>query len=326
MYVTVHRGSEQIGGSVIEIGSGQTRLIFDAGTNLPPIDDREAADDFQLEGLTFGKTDFQGVFISHHHNDHCGLLDRILPKIPVYAGELTERVLHTIADFTGQARPSIYDHLADGQVIQKGNLQITPILTKHSAREAYMFLVQGDEKNVLYTGDFRSVDSIVEQVRGLLNGKPLHLLISEGTNIRADRRGREERFPDEDSIQAEAAKWMREYNGTVFVLCSSTNEDRIQAISRAAQESGRLYYEDYFQAILRGRESEPIRHFVARGVCKQSPQYPQFQRLLAQKKLIGAETLAQRPRKKVIFVRASMQDFMKKYLEARKKKLGIRGG
>ena len=34
MYVTVHRGTQQIGGNLVEIGTAHTRLLFDAGKNL----------------------------------------------------------------------------------------------------------------------------------------------------------------------------------------------------------------------------------------------------------------------------------------------------
>lgn len=58
MYVTVHRGTRQIGGNLIEIGTDQTRLLFDAGVNLPPLDSPKTEDPFELEGLTCGKPAF----------------------------------------------------------------------------------------------------------------------------------------------------------------------------------------------------------------------------------------------------------------------------
>lgn len=105
MYVTVHRGTQQIGGNLIEIGTANTRLLFDAGANLPPLDGPKEEDPFALEGLTCGKPAFDWVFLSHHHNDHCGLLGKLLPGIPVFAGEETKRILNVIADFTNRPRP-----------------------------------------------------------------------------------------------------------------------------------------------------------------------------------------------------------------------------
>lgn len=44
MYVTVHRGTQQIGGNLIEISTDQTRLLFDAGASLPPLDGPKMGD------------------------------------------------------------------------------------------------------------------------------------------------------------------------------------------------------------------------------------------------------------------------------------------
>ena len=59
------------------------------------------------------------------------------------------------------------------------------INVEHSARDAYMFLIQAEGKNVLYTGDFRTSEKAISAVRELLGeGQKLDLLITEGTNIR----------------------------------------------------------------------------------------------------------------------------------------------
>ena len=79
MYIKIHRGTTQIGGNLIEIGTEKTRILFDAGANLPPLDEKEASDPIEIEGLTYGTPAFDWVFLSHHHNDHCGLVERILP-------------------------------------------------------------------------------------------------------------------------------------------------------------------------------------------------------------------------------------------------------
>lgn len=318
MYVTVHRGTQQIGGNLIEIGTAQTRLLFDAGANLPPLDGPKAEDPFELEGLTCGEPAFDRVVLSHHHNDHCGLLGKLLPGIPVLAGEETRRILNVIADFTNQPRPEIHGSFQDGQPIQVDGIRVTPIGVEHSARDAYMFLIQGDGQNVLYTGDFRASEKALSAVRGLLGGDgKLDLLITEGTNIRPGKQARAGEFQGEELVKRRAAGRMRLYGGTVFVLCSSANEDSIQAISTAADWAGRTVCEDVFQSAVRGRAEENAQCFVANWVKEDSPARPYFDKLYRQRDLVGAETLAKLPGKKVIFVRTSMLPFMAKYMDAR---------
>jgi hypothetical protein len=39
LYVKVHRGTNRVGGSIIEVGTTTTRILFDAGTELDAPDD-----------------------------------------------------------------------------------------------------------------------------------------------------------------------------------------------------------------------------------------------------------------------------------------------
>ena len=318
MYVTVHRGTQQIGGNLIEIGTDQTRLLFDAGASLPPLDGPKMEDPFELEGLTYGQPAFDWVFLSHHHNDHCGLLGKLLPGIPVFAGEETKRILNVIADFTNQPRPEISFGFRDSQPIQLDDVRVTPIGVEHSAKDAYMFLIHADGKNVLYTGDFRASEKAVSAVRERLGeGQKLDLLITEGTNVRPGKPERAGEFQGEEWVKRRAAGRMRLYQGTVFVLCSSANEDRLQAISAAAAWDGRTVCEDLFQSAVRNYADENVQRFVASGVRRNSRAWPYFDKLYRQKALVGAETLARLPEKKVIFVRTSMLSFLEKYMDAR---------
>lgn len=318
MYITVHRGTRQIGGNLIEIGTDQTRLLFDAGANLPPLDGPKTEAPFELEGLTCGKPAFDWVFLSHHHNDHCGLLGKLLPGIPVFAGEETKRILNVIADFTNRPRPEINLGFRDGQPVQLDGIRVTPIGVEHSAKDAYMFLIQADGKNVLYTGDFRASEKAVSAVRERLGeGQKLDLLITEGTNVRPGKSERAGEFQGEEWVKRRAAGRMRLYQGTVFVLCSSANEDRLQAISAAAAWDGRTVCEDLFQSAVRNYTDENAQRFVASGVRRNSRAWPYFDKLYRQKALVGAETLARLLEKKVIFVRTSMLSFLEKYMDAR---------
>ena len=71
MKITIHRGQNQIGGSIIEIASDTTKIILDAGSEL----DEEIPVAPDVEGLFFGKAAYDAVFISHYHGDHLGLCD-----------------------------------------------------------------------------------------------------------------------------------------------------------------------------------------------------------------------------------------------------------
>jgi ribonuclease J len=318
MYIKIHRGTAQIGGNLIEIGTNRTRILFDAGADLPPLDEKKANDQIEIEGLTYGEPAFDWVFISHHHNDHCGLVDRILPGIPIFSGAETHRILNVISDFTDSPRPDINFHFTNCQPIQLNDMRVTPIGVGHSAIDAYMFLIQADGKNVLYTGDYRAVKNVPAEIRRLLGvaGK-LDVLISEGTNIRVEKRGNEATVQDEQQVEQQATLKMKQCEGTVFVLCSSTNEERIRALHRAAKAAGRTVCEDLFLTAVRvGREKSPLRFVASYVDAGKTPRtYAYFNKLFEHGELLGAESLARIPGKKMIFVRTSMRSFLKKYID-----------
>ncbi|MCY1714867.1 MBL fold metallo-hydrolase [Caproiciproducens galactitolivorans] len=318
MYIKIHRGTTQIGGNLIEIGTAQTRILFDAGANLPPLDEKGSKDSIEIEGLTCGKPAFDWVFLSHHHNDHCGLVDRILPGIPILSGEETHRILDVISDFTDSPRPEIYLHFKSGQPIQLDDIRVTPIGVDHSAVDAHMFLIQAEGKSVLYTGDYRVTAQIPAQIRQLLGGQKLDVLISEGTNIRVEKQS-SNTPQNEKQVEQRAFELMKQHGGTVFVLCSSTNEERIRAMHRAAKAAGRAVCEDLFLTAVRTQREENTLRFVAHYTSeKETPRtYAYFQRCFERRELLSAGSLAKLPGEKVIFVRTSMLPCLKNYLACR---------
>ncbi len=317
MYIRVHRGTGPVGENLIEIGTRQTRLLFDAGADLPLSDELDVDNSFELEGLTCGKPAFDWMFLSHHHSDHCGLPGKLLPGIPMFAGDATERVLNVTADFTHQPRPEINFGFRNCQPIQLDDIRVTPIGWERSAQDAYMFLIQAEGKNVLYTGDYRAVEHISPEIRRLLGiaGK-LDLLIAEGTRIRTEKWEEASEFRCEDWITRTAAGRMRLYAGPVFVLCSPTDEERILAISRAAYQSDRLVFEDLFQWAVRGKNNPEVRHFAYASAAQDNCAMPYFKKLSRQGAPMSAEQLAVLPERKVIFVRASMIPFIAQYMDA----------
>lgn len=67
MIIRVHRGQNQIDGSILEIESGSTHVILDVGINLDEEQDIEVP---QIEGLFCGDPAYDAVVISHYHSDH----------------------------------------------------------------------------------------------------------------------------------------------------------------------------------------------------------------------------------------------------------------
>ncbi len=254
MEITIHRGTHQIGGCVTEIESSKgTKIIIDIGENLPTEDGRKLPE-LNVEGLKEGKEDIDAVFVTHYHGDHIGLFNKISPKIPIYIGEISKQIYMMVAKKLASAgiigeedieRINKFIGYKIGEKIKINDIIVTPIEVDHSAFDAHMLLIECDGKKVLHTGDFRTHGQRGKAVIPALEiyvGK-VDCLICEGTTL---SREKETQITTEFEIQKEA-KEIFEKNMYSFVICSSTNIDRIAAIHKGAIEAGRLFVCDEYQ-------------------------------------------------------------------------------
>lgn len=270
MYLKIHRGTKQIGGNIVEIATETTKIILDCGMNLPPLDERFNEDTIQIDGLTVGESAYDAVFITHYHADHCGLVERVNADIPIYMSNDTKIVLEIISDFIDSPLPRISQILEPGKEVTVGDIKVLPLTVGHSARGAMMFLVEAGGKKLLYTGDFNHIDDAYYPLIGKVDG-----MLCEGTNIGV-RGG-----ITEQDIEREAARIMRETKGQVFVLCSTTNVERIRRIERACRISGRTLALDPFAKAILDRMAkllvvEPVGfvpHFISEEKTPRSHKY-----------------------------------------------------
>lgn len=249
MQIVIHRGAHQIGGCCTEIRTGQARILIDFGDELP--EPGQVSHPLELEGVTCGKADCDGVFFTHYHGDHVGQLSRILPGIPLYMGGAAKEIFSLY-----QRRVAAHHPAATAETlaairplhplgrVQVGDIQVTPLTVDHSAYDAYMFLIETLGKKILHTGDYRlhgfrgkGVLTALEKYVGQVD-----VLITEGTTL--SRPGQE--TVTEGDVEHKAVKLLREKK-YIFLLCSSTNIDRLAAFFAASKKSRRLFVCDSYQ-------------------------------------------------------------------------------
>ncbi|NLB80528.1 MAG: MBL fold metallo-hydrolase [Clostridiaceae bacterium] len=237
MIITIHRGTHQIGGCITEITTDTTKILIDFGEELmpqTPIDEGEI-----LRGC-------DAVFITHYHSDHVGLHTHIPPHIPIYLGKVAKQILVELTARTNKEnlyKVERFRTYTPMQSIKVGDIEVRPLLVDHSAFDAYMFLIKAEGKTLLHTGDFRGHGFRGKGLMPTLQkyvGK-VDALIIEGTTLYRD--GGEAKT--ERALQLQAATLMKEKK-YVFVLCSSTNIDRIASLYHA-NPFGRYFLCDAYQ-------------------------------------------------------------------------------
>ncbi|MBR5156375.1 MAG: MBL fold metallo-hydrolase [Clostridia bacterium] len=303
MKIKIHRGQNQIGGSIIEISTEKARIFLDIGIELDEDKELEVP---QIEGLFCGKKDCDAVFISHYHSDHIGLVDYLLPHIPVYMGNKAYKVMKSAYDYRDiefNFNPILIE---DGVSIQVKDITITPILCDHSAFDSYMLLIEYDNEKTLYTGDFRAngrmdFDKLLEKVPCVDN------LIIEGTTL-----SRENSIENikEETLEKIAVEYLNKHKGPAFIMMSAMNIDRVITAKNIAKRTNRVFMQDIYTADITtsiGMTTENTRVFMTGG----DKQYEKLKKYSDIK--IGKNEISKTPF--IMSVRSSMKNYLLKLNE-----------
>jgi ribonuclease J len=261
MRAKIHRGAHEIGGSCVELECGSARLVLDVGK---PISAGlgEAVALPEVPGFIDADPSLLGVIITHAHQDHWGLVGQIDPRVPIYMGAATHRILAE-ADFWTQGLSVVPSGFLEHRVpFDIGPFRITPHLNDHSAFDAYSLLVEADGRRLFYTGDIRGHGRKADLFEELLRDPPsgVDVLLMEGTNVRPEGGGDAEAHArSEADVEGAMVKTMRETEGLVLAMSSAQNIDRLVTIYRAALQSDRdLVIDLYGASIARATDNENI--------------------------------------------------------------------
>lgn len=245
MEVIIHRGTIQIGGISVEVRTAKSRILIDFGLELPNADGRTCEKDFEVDGINKGNKLFEGVFFTHYHGDHIGLISEIHPDIPIYLGQEGIEIFRKFNDRIKGKDSEAVKRLRPYEMYKKtvrGDISITAFPADHSAYGAAMLLIESEGKKILHTGDFRlhgfRAKATINAI-GELVGK-VDLLITEGTNISNQFCGTWNEYELQQRIEE-----VVHYHKYVFVLCPSTNIDRIASLYNATPMWGPNTYANY---------------------------------------------------------------------------------
>jgi ribonuclease J len=134
-----------------------------------------------------------------------------------------------------------------------GPFTVTPMLTDHSAFDAYMLLVEAAGKRILYTGDFRRHGRKSALVDRIMAKPPadIDVLLTEGTNLGSDKP-----VKTEGELEQDFADLFQRTKGRIFVSWSGQNIDRTVTLYRAAKRTRRTLAIDLYTADVLDRIAE----------------------------------------------------------------------
>lgn len=261
MKITIHRGTQTIGGSCVEIKLDNHRILFDLGTPLmapgggelneknlknPSIDNEILPN---ISGLY--KNDnpsISGIFISHSHLDHCGLLNHIHPDIPVYCSSGTHSLIKIGQIFYPDQSKIFYDNFKifdHWKSIEAGPFKITSYLMDHSGFDASSFLIEADNKRIFYSGDFRSHGRKSKLTQRLIENpiSDIDCLLMEGTTLGGKHKVG---FNNEDEVEKALYEIFSNQKDISFIAAAGSNVDRIVSLYKAARKSNKILVLDLY--------------------------------------------------------------------------------
>lgn len=276
MKATIHRGAKEIGGTCIELQSGNSRILIDFG--LPLVDEnREQFDSRKIKkkskedliksgvlpdikGLYKGEQRaFDAILLSHPHQDHYGLLSFVNPRIPVYLSQGCKELIE-VSHFFGQTDYDLKNikTVEMWQPFKEGDFRITPYLVDHSGFDALAFLIEGEGKKIFYSGDFRGHGRKSVLFDNILKNPPkkIDFLILEGSMLGRDKG----QYHTETDIENELTRILRNQAALFFIACSSQNIDRLVSIYRACVKSNRIFVIDPYTALILHKLKKISRH------------------------------------------------------------------
>jgi len=265
---------DQIGGCITEIWTGKTRILIDFGEELP------GSKHEQGFAFPWTERKVDAVLFTHYHGDHVGRFVEAYQYTDLYMSKLSRDVLINIHEYLKENLPRLAKrrggeeaerlrkqaekhsnalNILKGtgiyqgnnrvhtfqphkkQVIEIGDIRVTPFWTDHSAADACMFFIETPDKRILHTGDFRghgaldeSGKAIVKEISGF---RPVDTIIIEGTMM-----SRQNEAPYSERKLFEDADRLLKKHKHVFLIISSTNLDSILTFYQAAKENDIAVY------------------------------------------------------------------------------------
>ena len=267
MKLVIHRGTHEIGGSCVEISTATTRIVIDVG--LPLVNaDREPFDQKLIRGKSIEELVAEGtapnvaglftagptpdaILLSHSHLDHSGLLHLTKPDIPIFASKGTSQMMLAGAAFSRQQGLDRERHseVKAREEFTIGDFTVTPFSVDHSSYGALAFLVEADDKTVLYSGDLRMHGRKPGMARDLIAAvgkRNVDVLLMEGTHFGSSRTVGQNEFQLEDEL----VEHIKTAPALVLAAFSPIDVDRLVSYYKAVRRAGRTFVVDAYAAFV----------------------------------------------------------------------------
>jgi ribonuclease J len=212
-----------------------------AGRSVAEVAEPMRRDGRLLEGMPLiDDVEHLGVFVSHIHNDHCGLLPFVAPGVPVVMSA-AGAALHAGMVDSGElpASPAKVLTLEDGGHTRVGDeLDLQLLDVDHDLPGAAGFVLSAGDQRVAWTGDWRAHGHApTRMARFAERAAGVDLLLTEGTTLAPD--ASPVRQISESELIDRVGRLLARTEGLAFVTPYPRNLFRLDALREVAAANGR---------------------------------------------------------------------------------------
>lgn len=184
-----------------------------------------------------------GIFLTHGHADAIGALPYFVEKhpVPVFGSELTIALARIACENLPKARKFSDFHIIDEQTeIDFDDVTVSFFKTTHSVPDSLGIVIQTDEGNIVYTGDFKIDQTAVADYQtdfariAEIGSQGVLAVLSDSTNAENPIE-----IENEKDVQDFISETFEYRKGRIIVSAHSSNISRIQQVFEAAYQNER---------------------------------------------------------------------------------------
>ncbi len=243
LYFVALGGADEIGMNMYVYAHNGKFIMVDAGYGF--LNDNYPGMDLCFADAGFFANyaeDFEGIFITHAHEDHFGAIAHVWPllKCPVYAGEFTLGLIkNRLREYKLENEVPLTP-VVGRQTIELQNFSVEFVPVVHSVPETAALVIKTADKTVVHATDWRFDDNAIEILKtdyaGLENAgrQGVDMFVCDSTNIEV-----KEKLPSEFEVRECLLKLIPTLKNTVVATCFASNLTRLESLIMAADAAGR---------------------------------------------------------------------------------------
>ncbi len=243
LYFVALGGAVEIGMNMYVYAHDGKFIMVDAGYGF--LNDEYPGMDLCFADASFFANyaqDFEGIFITHAHEDHFGAIAHILPILncPIYANSYTVGLVkNRLREYNLEDSAKIYS-VKDNPIVKLPHFEVEFVSVVHSVPETSALVIKTGNITTVHATDWRFDDGRIKELHTdyqrlkEIGQAGVDMLVCDSTNIMVDKE-----LPSESEVRKCLLELIPSLPNTVIATCFASNLTRLRSLIMAADAAGR---------------------------------------------------------------------------------------